>query len=114
MYARMHEKKDGRSDIRIAEIEFLLNGKNFVFENASPYVEKFNRIIRTMLESGIMEKWKRTTKRKITSVGRNANTKWIIIEFFTILAIGYGTSVVVFSFEFVYDYFKGSRSLIKF
>lgn len=109
LYAEMNKTKDGSFVFRVAEIKFLIQGKNFVFEKASPLVETFDKIITQTIESGIVQKWEK--ERKLVKKSRDeylmsTGDAFLVAQLCTISSFGFGISLIVFIIELAWHFFK--------
>lgn len=92
-----------------------------------PYAERFDYIMRRLLEAGLMDLWKRdVTKDYLSSVEVNRTTdvhlknyasnnenEFSSLKIIFSLAIGYSISFVIFVFEIVWPCFKMKRTVIQ-
>lgn len=109
MYAKANKEKDGSFIFRVAEIKFIAQGRNFVFEEASPFVEAFDRLVRRTIESGIPQKWEnedRVAKKSREEYLMSMGDEFLITRLSTILAFGFGISLIAFVTELTCDFLK--------
>lgn len=109
MYVLKNHDEDGNSKLRIAEVQFLGSGKNFVFENASPYVNKIDKIMTSLTEAGVLFNYFRITKNRKNDVGKkkkwlHANDDILVKELITILSFGYILSIMTLFMENLLKY----------
>ena len=103
--------------IREAELAFSFNGKNFVFEQASPYVDKFDQVTRKLMEAGVLnhlnpqKAFKKDNPLEDKDFWKNKNDKLLIIQMVTILGFGYAGAVTMFFIELTYYCLKQFKFL---
>lgn len=106
MYAQKNRNLDGTSKIRITEFRVVVNGKNFVFENASPYVEKFNRVLEKLLEAGLINYWNRYDVLKKRDDFPMSDNNFLKMQMVAIFVFGFIASTLIFFAELVWYYCK--------
>lgn len=111
MYSNMYRRMDGTSEIRIGELEFLVSGKHFIFEEASPYVDKFDQVIIKIVEAGILEYWKRLEKKTIEKSAIESENYWddksdhlMATHMLFILLFGHAVAAIIFVTELIYSH----------
>ena len=89
--------------------EFFTIGGNLFYEKASPYVERFDRVVRQFIGAGIISKWKEYHEsKKITcpeDIATHVNSykhRNLINKLLIILSVGVTIAVVTFVFEFLF------------
>lgn len=106
MYAQRNKNLDGSSNIRITDFRVVDNGKNFVYENASPYVEKFNQVMEKLLEANLIDYWNRYNILKKNSDFPMSENNLLIMQMLAIFVFGFTASTIVFFMELVWNYCK--------
>lgn len=106
MYLMRNRHEDGHSKLRIAEVQFLGSGKNFVFEKSSPFVEKIDEVVTSLTEAGILFNYFRVTKNQMIKVASGKKKQWLhandevlIKELGMVLILGYASSLAAFTME---------------
>lgn len=113
MYSDINRNADRTSKLKLTDLYFLTSGKNFYFERASPFVEKFDKILLTLLESGISELYLRNLTSRNLSPKKNNEVKdedhILLKELIVILVFGYLISAFVFYCELLYCSYEVKR-----
>ncbi|OXU31277.1 hypothetical protein TSAR_011020 [Trichomalopsis sarcophagae] len=109
MYAQNNTNLDGTSNIRIADFKVVVNGKNFVFENASPYVEKFNQVIGKLLEANLVDHWNRYNVLTRTPDYFMSENNLLIMQMVCIFIFGFIVSTMVFFAELAWNYYRQNK-----
>ncbi|OXU28627.1 hypothetical protein TSAR_015444 [Trichomalopsis sarcophagae] len=94
---------DAKPILKKSNLKIFFSYVSFHYEKASPYVRRFDEILIRIVESGIPKMWapiyQRDTNQTVVEETNNIST----IQFYSVLAVVYGMSFVVFCLEFVYD-----------
>lgn len=106
--AKFHSEKNlnlqGKPIIKITDIFFQYQLDGYVYESASPFSEKIEKILRLIFESGIISHHEKINMSKVRIFRQKIQFSEEVLLMQTvliILSIGYTLSTVTFAGEFV-------------
>lgn len=97
----------GMPIMKKAKLQLRHNFTQFIYEKASTFAEKFDRIFRIILEGGIRKTW--TMEQVVNKTIYDTNetqtaTEDILIKQLAVLILGYSISILIFICELVAKY----------
>lgn len=110
-YARNYLNDNGMPVVKVAKLSFGFDYATVPYGKASPYVEKFDKIIQYIFESGMPFVWKYPAIKRRAQIHEMYQTLSIIgdclsEELVIILSVGYSLSILVFMHELISTRFK--------
>lgn len=99
--------RNGVPIMKMSKIRFNEDNLAFPFEWGSPYVEKFNFILRKIVESGIPKLWNNNKQNKLMLLSKqeylttdNTTEENYLLAYVAVLIVGYLISLIVFTAEY--------------
>lgn len=105
----MHVFEDkNKPTLKISRLTLYSDMMAFGFENSSPYVEKIDKVLQTLIEAGLQSSWKsrriyskikdRKGSREKRKVDADSSDR-IVVQFTAMLLVFHSIAVVVFFVE---------------
>lgn len=106
-----------QAELKLFNLKVHSTAESFLFEEASPYLEKFNKIMQNIVEAGLIKELNRNKKnsdyrlQSFDDEQKDGNDfLWIYLS--VIFTVGCSLSTIVFIFEILYFSYIGRVKLI--
>lgn len=113
MVEKFRSSDSRRLRLRLMEPCFLIAWKSYAFTPGSPYVEKFDKVLMNVLESGLIIKWKKLTRTSTKTsskmpfkigfrdMKREKNKTQMKLQMALVIGVGMTASASVFIAEII-------------